>query len=89
MTNLGYGILLPTMRQNVERYVDFRLRNLAHNVSDAVYSSLSSVLSTPLAGWMHGTIGVRSTMTFFSVFILIPLGMCLVDVIREERRRLP
>ena len=82
-TNIGYGVLLPTMRQNVEAHVDPGLRNLGHNVADAIYASLSGVLSTPLAGHGAERFGVRPMMTFFSLFMLIPLVMCIVDVIRE------
>ncbi len=84
-TNIGYGILLPTMRQNVETYVNPALRNLGHNVADAIYASLSGVLSTPLAGYGSEHFGVRTMMAAFAIFILIPLAMCVADVIREAR----
>ena len=82
-TNIGYGILLPTMRQNVETYVDSRLRNLGHNVADAVYASLSGVLSTSIAGFAVEALSVRQTMAAFAAFMLIPLGMCVFDIRKE------
>ena len=84
-TNIGYGILLPTMRQIVEKHVDSHLRNLGHNVADAVYASLSGVLSTAIAGRGSELLGVRNMMAVFAAFMLIPLVMCAADVIREKR----
>lgn len=88
-TNIGYGILLPTMRQNVETYVKPGLRNLGHNVADAVYASLSGVLSTSLAGYGSERFGVRTMMAAFAIFMLVPLAMCVADVVREPRSQVP
>ena len=84
-TNIGYGILLPTMRQIVETHVNDHLRNLGHNVADAVYASLSGVLSTTIAGRGSELFGVRPMMGVFAAFMLIPLALCAADVLREKR----
>ena len=83
-TNIGYGILLPTMRQIVENDVDSDLRNLGHNVADAVYASLSGVLSTAIAGRGSELFGVRNMMAIFAAFMLIPLVLCVADTIRKS-----
>ena len=85
-TNVGYGILLPTVRRNVEQSVDPRLRNLGHMVSDAVYASLSGVISTPVAGMLVEHAGVRPMLFLFAAFLLLPVLLGIVWVLQGIRQ---
>ncbi|MBR4039464.1 MAG: MFS transporter [Clostridia bacterium] len=72
LANVGFGILLPTMRDVTERYVDGDLRNLGHNLSDAVYNSFSSVISLMYAGAVADRFGVSAMLTLCAVIAVIP-----------------
>jgi len=79
--NVGYGVLLPTMREVTERYVDEDLRNLGHNLSDAVYNSFSGVISLMCAGAIADQFGVNAMLTLCVVIAVIPalLSMKKID----------
>ena len=71
--NMGYGILLVTMREVTETYVDKDLRNLGHNLSDAVFSSFSGVVSLLYAGVVADRFGVNAMLTLCVVIAVIPV----------------
>ena len=70
--NAGYGVLLPTMREVTERYVDENLRNLGHNLSDAVYNSFSGVISLMCAGAIADHFGVNAMLSLCVAIAVIP-----------------
>lgn len=70
--NVGYGVLLPTMREVTERFVDEDLRNLGHNLSDAVYNSFSGVISLMCAGAIVDGFGMNAMLTLCVVIAVIP-----------------
>lgn len=72
LANVGYGVLLPTMRDVTERYVDKDLRNLGHNLSDAVYNSFSAVISLMYAGAVADRFGVSAMLTLCAAIAVIP-----------------
>lgn len=72
LANVGYGILLPTMRDVTERYVDKDLRNLGHSLSDAIYNSFSAVVSLMYAGAIADTFGVSAMLTLCAVIAVVP-----------------
>ena len=71
--NVGFGILLVTMREVTETYVDQDLRNLGHNLSDAVFNSFSGVVSLMYAGAVADSFGVNAMLTLSVVIAVIPL----------------
>lgn len=72
LANVGYGILLPTMRDVTEKYVDEDLRNLGHNLSDAIYNSFSGVVSLLYAGAVADRFGVSAMLTLCVAIAVIP-----------------
>lgn len=77
LANVGYGILLPTMRDVTETYVDKELRNLGHNLSDAVYNSFSGVVSLLYAGAVADRFGVSAMLTLCVAIAMIPFVLSL------------
>ena len=71
--NVGFGILLVTMRDVTETYVDQDLRNLGHNLSDAVFNSFSGVVSLMYAGAVADSFGVNAMLTLSVVIAVIPV----------------
>ena len=72
LANVGYGILLPTMRDVTERHVDEDLRNLGHSLSDAIYTSFSGVVSLLYAGAVADRFGVSAMLTFCAAIAVAP-----------------
>jgi len=71
--NVGFGILLVTMREVTETYVDQDLRNLGHNLSDAVFNSFSGVVSLMYAGVVADSFGVNAMLTLCVMIAVIPV----------------
>lgn len=69
LNNISYGILLPTMRDVTEQNIEPQLRNLGHNLSDAIYTSLSGMVSLLYAGAIVDSFGV-SFMLFICIIII-------------------
>lgn len=78
LNNIAYGILLPTMRDVTERNVEYRLRNLGHSLAEAVYTSLSGMMSLLYAGAIVDHLGVHAMLSVCIVIMGIPVIMsCL------------
>ena len=77
-TNIGYGLIMPSMRETVETYVPEKYRNIGHNVMDAAYGSLAGVLSLPVAGKLSDQIGVSRMITVCVAVIMVPLTISAV-----------
>ena len=75
--NAAYGIILVTMREVTERYVDKDLRNLGHSLSDAVFNSFSGVISLMCAGAIIDGFGVSTMITISALIAAIPTLMSL------------
>jgi len=75
--NVGYGILLPTMREVTERFVSEDLRNLGHNLSDAIYNSFSGVISLLYAGAVADRFGINAMLTLCVLIAVIPAVLSL------------
>lgn len=75
--NAGYGVLLVTMRDVTEQYVDEDLRNLGHNLSDAVFNSFSGVVSLLYAGAIADSFGVQAMLTVCVCIAAVPMALSL------------
>lgn len=76
--NIGYGFLLPTMRNVTETYVDKDVRNLGHNLTDTVFNSFSGVVSLIYAGAITDMFGVGTMLSVCLATALVPLAVsCL------------
>lgn len=75
MYNIGYGITIPTMREVTERCVQPERRTLGHTLSDAVFTSLSGVISLTYAGFIVDGFGVHAMLAVCGVISVIPFVM--------------
>ena len=75
--NAAYGVILVTMREVTERYVDKDLRNLGHNLSDAVFNSFSGVISLMCAGAIIDGFGVSTMILISAAIASIPAVMSM------------
>jgi len=74
LLNIGYGILLPTMREVTEKNVPHRLRNLGHNLSEAVYNSFAGMISLMYSGIVIDYMGIP-------VMLIICIALISVSVV--------
>lgn len=75
LSNIGVGILLPTMRSVTERSVSGAFRNLGHNIADAVYNSVAGIISLLYSGLVIDLYGVKSMLMICILIVLIPVIM--------------
>ena len=75
--NAAYGVILVTMREVTERYVDKDLRNLGHSLSDAVFNSFSGVISLMCAGAIIDRFGVSAMITLSALIAAVPAVLSL------------
>lgn len=73
--NMGVGILIPTMRSVTERNVSPAFRNLGHNIADAIYNSLTGIISLLYSGLVMDMYGVKSLLMICILIVLIPVIM--------------
>ena len=73
--NVAYGVMIPTMREVTERCVQPERRNLGHTLSDAVFTSLSGVISLGYAGLLVDGFGVRAMLVVCAAIAAIPFVM--------------
>lgn len=81
--NVAFGVLLVTMREVTEKYVDKDLRNLGHNLSDAVFNSFSGVVSLLYAGAVADRFGVNAMITLCLAVGVIPAVLSLKKLGQE------
>ena len=87
ISNIAYGVQLPTQRQLTERYVPFHLRSTAHSVVDAVYGYLSGILALSYSGFLMDRFGALFIAVLGIVVMLVPLGLSVMGMVRESRSR--
>ncbi len=75
--NAAYGIMLPAMREVVEKNVVSEERNLAHSVADAVFNSFSGILSLLYSGILLDLCGAKTLLFLCILISLIPLFMAV------------
>ena len=81
--NASYGVLLATMRETTESSVRPELRNIGHNLSDAVYSSFSGAVSLTYAGVIAERAGVSGMLLVSVATAVVPVAVSLFY--REKR----
>lgn len=84
--NVGYGIMMPTMREVTEKVVPEKLRNLGHNLSDAVLNSFAAMVSLVYAGDVMDSLGILSLLGLCMVIAFIAVLVALIgkDKIRAD-----
>lgn len=86
-TNLSYGILLPTMREITENNVDKSVRNIGHNVADAIYNSFAGMISMIYAGAVIDSYGVKTMLAICIIIQLIPITIGSKFFLNDKRRK--
>ena len=76
-SNAAYGVLLATMREATENSVRAELRNLGHNLSEAVYSSFSGAVCLTYAGVVAERAGVSGMLILCAALSLVPVAVSL------------
>lgn len=82
--NASYGVLLATMRETTETSVRPELRNLGHNLSDAVYTSFSGAITLTYAGAIAEHAGVSCMLMVSTAIALVPVVSSLLYKDRRD-----
>ena len=75
--NVSYGIMMPTMRELVTRYVPEHLRNTAHSLSDLIFGSLSAIISLIYSSALIHSFGMKSIVAVGLFIIAVPMLLTL------------
>lgn len=76
-SNVSYGIMMPTMRELVTKYVPEDLRNTAHSLTDMIFGSLSGILSLSCSSLLIHRFGIRSIVVAGLALLVAPLVMSI------------
>ncbi len=79
---VSYSILLPTVREIVEQKVDPSIKTTAHGICDAVYGSLSGIISLLYVGSLIDTVGTTPVFIICICIGLVALGLAVTYSIR-------
>lgn len=85
MWNASYGIMLPTIREMTERSVHGSLKNTAHAMADATYSSFAGVIALLYSGIMMDSFGARSVAVLGVIIMLIPVCMSMIAMAKQKK----
>lgn len=87
MSNLSYGIMLPTNREIVSRNVPKELNTTANSISDTVYGNFAGILSLMYSGVIMDSMGPRAVAVLGGI-ITLPLTLVTLGMaIRSSRQR--
>ena len=84
-TNISVGLAVPTMREVTNDTVPERLRNLGHNLSDAIYNSFAGMIALMYAGAVADAYGVRAMLTICIIVQVLPIAMSVWNAARRRR----
>lgn len=80
--NIGYGVMLPLMRNITERCVTKDLQNLGQNIADSTFTSASAILSLIYSGAIIDAYGMKSLLL---LCIVISSIACLMACFKKKR----
>lgn len=81
--NIGYGIMLPTVRQINEKAIPAGQKNTAHFISDSVFTSFSGVVALAYSSWLMDHFPIKSVP---AVSTVIMAGTTLFCLARKQRK---
>lgn len=84
LSNLSYGVMLPTMREITENSVSGDLKNTAHSLCDAMYGSFAGVIALAYSGFMMDAFGVKSVALLSVIVMLVPTVMTGISMFRKK-----
>ena len=85
MWNASYGVMLPTIREITEKNVHGALKNTAHSMADAVYSSFAGIIALTYSGFMMDSFGARSVAVLGFAITLVPVAMSIFALVRQKK----
>jgi PPP family 3-phenylpropionic acid transporter len=87
MWNASYGVMLPTVREITEKNVHGALKNTAHAMADAVYSSFAGIVALIYSGFMMDSFGARSVAVLGMVIMILPTVMAFFALFQGRKIR--
>lgn len=84
INGIGYGLLLPSMREIIATSTSAKLSTTAQGIGDAVYSSLSGIMGSLLAGLVIDSFGVKTMVFICTIVFIIPLSLSLLTLIPKK-----
>jgi|LAHS01.1.fsa_nt_gb predicted MFS family arabinose efflux permease len=87
MWNISYGVMLPTVREITEKNVHGALKNTAHSMADAVYSSFAGIIALTYSGFVMDSFGAKSVAFLGFGLMIVPVIMSVAGM-RQERKNI-
>ena len=87
MSNLSYGIMLPTNREIVSRNVPKELNTTANTISDTVYGNFAAIIGLSYSGFLMDSLGPRAVAVLGGI-ITLPLTLVTLGMAIRSRRQL-
>lgn len=84
LINAGVGILLPTMRSVTERSVSPAMRNIGHNIADAVYNSVTGIISLLYSGLVIDLFGIKSMLRICATIMFAAVILTSGSMVRHS-----
>lgn len=85
---VGYGLLLPAMRQIIFESTSERLRTTAQGFGDAAYVSISGILGSLAAGAITDAFGVGSLLMLCVIVQIVPVSLLTYRVLADRKKAL-
>jgi len=84
-SGIGFGILLPTLRNMIFRMVDPSEHTLSQSIVDLVQISLAGLIGNAMVGLIAQTLGVSAVLvTFIVILITTEIVLTFVYIYRNE-----
>ncbi len=87
LSNLSYGIMLPTQREITEDYVPSALITTAHSLADAMFGSFSGVIALLYSGFVMDTFGAKSVAVLGGVIMIVPILIALIALLKRNNNQ--
>ncbi|MDO4459498.1 MAG: MFS transporter [Clostridia bacterium] len=87
MSGLGYGLILPAMRELIASSTDDKLRTSAQGIGDAAYISVSGILGSLASGYLIDAFGMKFMLGFFMCVQIIPIVATIVFIAKTSKKK--
>ena len=84
LSGIGYGLLLPSMREIITTSTPEKLRTTAQGLGDAVYANLSGIIGCFLSGIIIDLFDIKTMVLISAIVFLIPLTLSLFALIPKK-----
>ena len=86
MGGIGYGLLLPSMREIIVTSAAEKLRTTAQGLGDAVYGNLSGVIGCFVSGFVVDSFGIKTFLLICTVVFLIPVVLAFSALVPHKQK---